>query len=430
MLHSAGREWQPQNVWICGLYPDSLTGVSRPFTAIACRVMWLANCTVLDVRTGEMTPGSSVHVEGTRITEVTTGDPPDGTEAIDLGGATLLPGLISCHTHLSIVFPLSATDERENPALTAFRAAQRARDALAAGVTTVRCVHEQHAVDLVLREAMAQDWFAGPRIVGAGRAVSTPNGHGMGQGCWYATGEQEFFDRAAEQLEAGADHIKIFISGGLARSHEEDLAAPEMTAEEMRGAVRAAERYGKYVVAHSGAPRAIQQALEQGVRSFEHVYLLDEPTARQLAERRAFVTPTLCVTHSNDWKRANNFPEASIAKSAQIADRHLQSITYAIESGVRLVNGTDFPPGAPLGDGTVVAHEMGLMVRAGLSPLGAIAAATVNAAELCGLTGVTGEIAAGLDADLVAVRGDPTADISLLGHPVFVMAQGRVVTCP
>jgi imidazolonepropionase-like amidohydrolase len=392
--------------------------------------MWLANGAVLDVRTGEIRTASSVRVEGNRIVEIRAGDPPDGAVATDLAGATLLPGLISCHTHLSIVFPLSDTDEQENPALTAFRAAQRARDALAAGVTTVRCVHEQHAVDLVLRDAMRHEWFTGPRIVGAGRAVSTPNGHGKGQGCAYASGEQEFFDRAAEQLAAGADHVKIFISGGLARSDEEDLSAPEMTAMEMRGAVRAARRHGKYVVAHSGAARAIQVALEQGVRSFEHVYLLDEPTAALLAEHEAFVTPTLCVTHSPEWKRANNFPAASIAKSAEIADRHMQSIRYAVAAGVRLVNGTDFPPGAAFGDSTVVAHEMNLMVQAGLTPLGAIRAATINAAQLCGLAAVTGEIAVGLDADLIAVRGDPTADVALLGHPVLVMAQGKVVSCP
>jgi imidazolonepropionase-like amidohydrolase len=136
--------------------------------------MWLTDCTLLDVRTGDAQPGMSLNVEGSSIAEVRHGDPPDGAEAIDLGGATLMPGLISCHTHLSIVFPLAETDEQENPALTAFRAAQRAKDALAAGVTTVRCVHEQHAVDLVLRDAMQQEWFVGPRIVGAGQAVSTP----------------------------------------------------------------------------------------------------------------------------------------------------------------------------------------------------------------------------------------------------------------
>ncbi|HEY7146858.1 MAG TPA: amidohydrolase family protein [Streptosporangiaceae bacterium] len=392
--------------------------------------MWLTDCTLLDVRTGAGRAGVSVSVEGASIGEVRRGDPPDGADVIELAGATLMPGLISCHTHLSIVFPLSETDEQENPALTAFRAAQRAKDALAAGVTTVRCVHEQHAVDLILRDAMRHEWFAGPRIVGAGRAVSTPDGHGKGTGCVYAEGEAAFFDRAAEQLEAGADHVKIFISGGLARSDEEDLDASEMTAQEMRGAVRAAQRYGKYVVAHSGAPRAIQMALAQGVRSFEHVYLLDAPTAGLVAGHGAFITPTLCVTHSPDFKRANRFPSASIEKSAQIAGRHMQSIRYAVEAGVTLVNGTDFPPGAPIGGGsTVVAREMSLMAQAGLSPLGVIQAATVNAARLCGLADVTGVVEAGLAADLIAVAGDPTADLRLLGQPTFVMARGRVAKC-
>ena len=116
-------------------------------------------------------------------------------EVVDVAGRWLLPGLISCHTHLSIVFPFSATDEAENPAITAYRSATRASEALRAGITTIRCVHEQNRADLLLRTAVRRGWFAAPRILGAGRAVSTPGGHGQGSACAYATGEREFYPR-------------------------------------------------------------------------------------------------------------------------------------------------------------------------------------------------------------------------------------------
>ena len=172
-------------------------------------------------------------------------------------------------------------DEAESPALTAYRAATRATEALRAGITTIRCVHEQNRADLLLRTAVERGWYAAPRIFGAGRAVSTPGGHGAGGGCAYASGEQAFYEAALAELAAGADHVKVFISGGLNRAGE-DLWRPEMTDGEIRGAVRAADEHDSYVVAHSGGTAVIQQARRQGVRCFEHIYQLDDETAALL----------------------------------------------------------------------------------------------------------------------------------------------------
>ena len=119
----------------------------------------------------------------------------------------MLPGLVSCHTHLSIVFPMSATDESESPAATVLRAAKRARQALAAGITTLRCVHEQNRADLWLRDAKERGWAESPRLVGAGRAITTPNGHGAGAACVTAEGEEGFYLAANEELVAGADRV-------------------------------------------------------------------------------------------------------------------------------------------------------------------------------------------------------------------------------
>ena len=165
--------------------------------------MWFVNANVVDALTGERLFRRAVETaaDGTVVQVAATAPP--GQDAVDVAGRWLLPGLISCHTHLSIVFPFSATDEAENPALTAYRSATRASEALRAGITTIRCVHEQNRADLLLRTAVRRGWFAAPRILGAGRAVSTPGGHGQGSACAYATGEQEFYAGGAGRARGG-----------------------------------------------------------------------------------------------------------------------------------------------------------------------------------------------------------------------------------
>src|SRR5205823_14761733 len=179
-----------------------------------CGLMWFVNANVLDVLTGERLAHRAVETAADGTVAQVAATAPPGQDAVDVAGRWLLPGLISCHTHLSIVF--GEADEAENPALTAYRAATRATQALRAGITTVRCVHEQNRADLLLRTAVRRGWYAAPRIFGAGRAVSTPGGHGQGSACAYATGEQEFYAAALAELAAGADHVKIFINSGLA----------------------------------------------------------------------------------------------------------------------------------------------------------------------------------------------------------------------
>jgi imidazolonepropionase-like amidohydrolase len=391
--------------------------------------MWLVNARVVDVMAGEVLPGRAVELgPGGRITQVAATPPPGlpAGQVTDAAGRWVLPGLISCHTHLSVVFPFSDTDEGENPALTAYRSAARATAALDAGITTLRCVHEQNRADLLLREAAERGWIRAPRILGAGRAVSVRGGHGAGSACAYASGEEEFYAAARAELAAGADHVKIFINGGLASAGER-VERPEMTDGEIRGATRAAAEHDTYVVAHSGESAAIRQALAQGVRCFEHAYQLDADTAALLARRGAYLTPTLCVTRSESWMRANGFAEHTIANAASAADEHLASIQRAIAAGITLLNGTDYPPG-DLVDGVPVAvHELLLMAGAGLSPLQALQTVSVNAARLLGLTGQIGQVRPGYAGDLIAVDADPLADITALRAISLVIQGGRVV---
>ena len=277
--------------------------------------MHIVNAHIVDVLNGEVTRNSSVEINSQGvITGVGVLSPIGGmseSEVIDLEGRYLFPGLISCHTHLSVVFPFSLTDPLEDPAVTAFRAAQRAREALMSGITTIRCVHEQNQVDLALRNAARAGWFQGPRIFGAGRALATPNGHGKGSACSYAEDYEGFYQAAIGELNDGADHLKIFITGGMAHAGEKP-ENPEMTDDEIRGVVQAATEHDTYVVAHAGGSEAIQQALRLGVRSFEHGYVMDQETVDLMAAKNVFYSPTLCVTRSESWMRSRGFEEASI----------------------------------------------------------------------------------------------------------------------
>jgi imidazolonepropionase-like amidohydrolase len=393
----------------------------------ASQTMWLTNAKVVDVASGEVHLGRTIEMRDGVIRSISSTLRPAQSNVTDVQGRFVLPGLISCHTHLSVVFPMSDTDPAEYPAATALRAAKRARDALAAGITTVRCVHEQHRVDLWLRDAKRRGWVQAPRIFGAGQAITTPEGHGAGAACVEAEGEEEFYLAARTELEAGADHVKIFINGGLAREGE-DPARSEMTDEELSGTVRAAREHDTYVVAHSGASTAIRQALARGVRCFEHAYELDAETATLLANQGAYLTPTLIVTRCEPWMRANHFSEGTINNAKATAGCHLESIKNAIAAGVPLLCGTDLPPADDVGGLPATVVELLLLEEAGLSRQAALQTATTTPAELVGAASQLGQARPGYRADLIVVDENPLDDLRALGTIRLVLQDGRLVT--
>lgn len=392
--------------------------------------MLLANANLIDVINGEVIKDSSVRVgkDGliSHIRKSSTVKPEGNEEVIDLGGRYLFPGLISCHTHLSVVFPFSDTDPDENPAVTAFRAAQRAREALMSGITTLRSVHEQNQVDLALRNAAKAGWFNGPRIFGAGRALSKPNGHGRGSACSYADDFEGFYQAAISELADGADHLKIFITGGLARAGEKP-EAPEMSDDEIRGVVQAAHEHDTYVVAHAGGSEAIQQALRLGVRSFEHGYVMDQETVDAMAAKDVFYSPTLCVTRSESWMREKGFEEASIQNCLAASERHLESAKLAIKAGIKMTNGTDYPPGDLVDGVSAALHELFLMHEAGLSTVKSLQSITSTAAALVNQSNHLGQIGEGFVGDFVAMEGNPLDDPQNLRDIDFVMQGGKQI---
>lgn len=392
--------------------------------------MWITNANIVDVVSGEVIKGAALKVDNSglisEITKSTQISAEKNERVIDIDGRYLSPGLISCHTHLSVVFPFSLTDENEKPAVTAFRAAQRAADALRAGMTTIRCVHEQNQVDLALRNAAKVGWFEGPRIFGAGRAISTPNGHGEGADCSYAKDFDGFYKAATAELEAGADHIKIFITGGLAKAGESSDDS-EMTDDEISGAVKAAKEHESYVVAHAGESKAIMQALKLGVTSFEHGYSLDVATAEALAGAGVFLTPTLCVTRSESWMRQKGFEEASIQNALAVSDRHLESTKNAIKAGITLINGTDYPPGDMVDGIPAALHELFLMNKAGLSTIKSLQSITSNAALLLKQENFLGQIKPKFVGDFIATKGNPLDDLENLREIDLIIQSGRTI---
>mgnify|MGYP003704070437 CR=1 FL=1 len=163
--------------------------------------MKIVNANIVDVVNGDVLKRKTIHIDKGIITNIDGSTPQVNADVIDAAGKFVVPGIISCHTHLSVVFPFSDTDENESPAITAFRAATRAQQALASGITTIRCVHEQNKVDLFLKAAIKRGWSKAPRIFGAGRALSTPDGHGAGSACSYAEGFEGFYQAAKNELE-------------------------------------------------------------------------------------------------------------------------------------------------------------------------------------------------------------------------------------
>ncbi len=395
------------------------------FGAKGANFMKLENANVVDVVSGQVLRGYSMEIADGKIKRIAkflffTDD------GIDCTGLYLLPGLISVHSHLSVVYPFSSTDESENSAQSVLRALSRARDALMAGVTTVRSVHEINMADIHLRHASQSGLVEIPRIFGAGRALSTTAGHGKGSGCVYVDGYDEFFEAASAEIDKGADHIKVFISGGIADAHE-SLEGAQMSMDEMKGVIDAVNSKDKYVVAHAANSESISLAVDAGFRSFEHAYFLDVETAQKMKNYDVFLTPTLCVTRSPDWMADHSFTKEQIDKAMEIGPTHLNSIRNAIKAGVTIVAGTDYPPGESMEDTFVAAKEMEFLVDAGASPLQALQAGTVTAAKLLRAEESIGKLEVGMVADVIACRQDPTSSLSAIRNIELVIQEGKII---
>jgi imidazolonepropionase-like amidohydrolase len=399
--------------------------------------LWLVGGAVVDVVNGVSVPDLNVELRDGLIARLTKDAPPAGARVIDLAGGYVTPGLVSVHTHLTIVYPFTDTDVNESSAVSVLRGAARARDALHAGVTTVRTLDEQNQADILIRTAVSEGWLEAPRIFASGRAIGVTGGHGKGMACVYADGHDEFLKAARSELEAGADHIKVFITGGIAHI-DESFNGSQMTPDEMRAVVRAASEHDTYVVAHAGGGAAIQEAIAVGINCFEHGYDLDETTVELMAANNSYLTPTLSVTSSPEWMRLHGFTEWQIDLATRVNPIHLASIrrafAHAITTteqlhgpGIRIVAGTDYLPGEPHDGTSCAVKEMEYLEQAGLPVAAALRAGTWEAARLLRAESKFGSVEEGLAADLVITSEDPTHSVSALRTIGTVIQGGRVV---
>ncbi len=399
--------------------------------------LWLTGGHVVDVVTGTVLADHQVELRGGLIASVTTDPAPADAATLDLGGRFVTPGLVSVHTHLTIVYPFDDTDIHESSAASALRGLARATDALHAGVTTVRTLDEQNQADIEIRRAVAQGWVDAPRIFASGRAIGITGGHGKGMACVYADGHDEFLKAARTELEAGADHIKVFITGGIAHA-DESFNGSQMTVDEMRAVVRATSEQGTYVVAHAGGGDAIREAISVGINAFEHGYDLDDETVDMMASHRSYFTPTLSVTSSPAWMRLHGFTEWQIALAQKVNPTHVASVQRAFSravtdasdldgDGIRIVAGTDYLPGEPHDGTSCHVKEMEYLEAAGLPVAAALRAGTWEAARLLRAEDQFGSVTEGLAADLVITTDDPTQSVSALRTIGTVIQAGRLV---
>jgi imidazolonepropionase-like amidohydrolase len=269
-------------------------------------------------------------------------------------------------------------------------------------------------------------WIEGPRIIAGGKGLGVTGGHGSSFGQVEADGAEEFRKAARRELALGADHLKIFITGGIAKL-EEEFGEMQMTKDEIAAVTSVARSRGTYVAAHVGGSTAIIEAAEAGVTSFEHGYIINREAAKAIKEVSGYLVPTLSVTRSEKWMRANNFEEWTIYKALSIKDRHMESVKLAISEGVTLVCGTDIPPG-DLNEGiNATVREIEFIKEAGLNELEAIRTATINAAKLCRMENKVGLVKPGYKADLIAVPRNPLKDIRQLERIKFVMKGGEII---
>lgn len=382
----------------------------------------------------------TIVVEGDRIARIEKGylPAPKGTAVLDLKNKTVLPGLIDCHVHLEWEQSRTSYSERYtlNDTEAAIRGVVYADRTLRAGFTTVRDLGGRGA-NIALRNAINQGWVPGPRILTAGKVLSITGGHGD-----HTTGSRwDLFDpppgfeegiadgpdacRAAvrNQVRRGADLIKVAATGGVL-SLARDGRLPHYAEDELEAIVRTAADLGVPVAAHAHGDEGIRRAVLAGVASIEHGTFMSDETLDLMRQKGTWYVPTLtagwAVSDSAQYA-PGFFPEVVREKALGIGPKITETLGRAYQRGVKIAFGTDsgvFPHGKNN-------LEFQFMARAGMKPWDILRAATVNAAELLGLQAQAGVLAPGRPADIVAVDGDPLADIRAMERVVFVMRGGK-----
>jgi imidazolonepropionase-like amidohydrolase len=393
---------------------------------------------LFDSVSGKLTERGVVIVVGDKIQAVGTDlSVPAGAKVIDLGDATLLPGFIDAHVHLSGEASTNWYKDRFEaiarfPTEQALYGAHYAKITLEAGFTTVRDVGSSDYISLGLRNAIAAGMIPGPRMLISNYAIGATGGHAdqdpvplqrivaAGPDKGVCNGPDECRAAVRYQLKFGADVIKFMPSGGVL-SLSDPVDVPELSQEEMNAIVAEAHAWHRRVAAHCHGDRAAKMAIAAGVDSIEHGSFLEDDTLLEMQKKHVYLVATLSA---GEWvgRQADTFPPA-IADKARAAAAHIQlTFQHAVKIGVPVALGTDSGV-EPHGRN---AREFSLMTVNGLTPAQALIAGTASGADLLGIADQTGTLQPGKLADVVAVAGNPLTSIDATEHPVFVMKQGVI----
>ena len=403
------------------------SGQSPPPALVAVRTARL-----IDGRGGAVIAPAVVVVRGDRIESVGNAAPPAGARVIDLGSATLLPGLIDLHTHLTST-GVHWEDEllKTTPGQAALHGAHNALVTLQAGFTTCRDMGPTWPyTDIDLRKAIDEGVVPGPRLMASGNYVSPTGGAGDARQFSIfvdvpivrnlADGPHEIRKVVRTNLKQGADFIKILGTGAVT-SKGAPPGAQQYTEEEMHVAVEEAARWGKHVAAHLHGTEGIKAGIRAGVRTVDHGSMMDDEAVELLRSRHAYFVPTLYTSESISVNP--NVPESEKARSKQIKEVKDKSFQMVLRANLPIGFATDAAV-VPHGQN---AREFAYRVRLGQTPMAAIGSATKTAAEIMGWSDRVGTVEGGKFADLIGVAGDPLRDISELERVTFVMKGGAVV---
>jgi len=401
----------------------------------------LVNGNILDC-TGRAPYLGSMVVSQDRIQAVGPKDqvsPPRDARVLDMEGFTLMPGLMDAHAHVALVdVQLSGFEDRYPGAVYAMAVARNMEDVLMRGFTTIR---DAGGCDWSFKHALERGLVKGPRMFVSNSFLSQTGGHGDHRGRHdrldprsnhplmappaIADGPDQVRQAAREQLRTGADQVKVMAGGGAA-SPTDPVDTPQYTVEELAAAVYEARAVKKYVMAHVYVPEGIKNCVEAGVRSIEHGNFLDEESAFMMREHDMFLVPTLTIYEMvtrMGWEFGAS--ESTLEKIKMVSDVGPQAVEIAMAAGLKIASGTDaFGPYAPY-------RGLELELKAAvMGPMAAIQSATVTTAELLGIQEDVGTLEKGKLADVIAVKGDPLADIALFQDKdkiALVMQSGVVV---
>jgi imidazolonepropionase-like amidohydrolase len=410
--------------------PLTLAGAVAAQTA---RPIVLHAARLIDVETGRVIAPVEVLVRGGRIAEAGTSvTHPAGAETIDLGGRTLLPGLIDAHVHL-FLHPGAEdlqTVQESVPQRTII-AVLAARDDLMAGFTAERDMGTEGAgsADTAVRNAIDRGLVPGPRLRVSGNAIDLLGGHEDAidfnpeqrvlSNATYANSAAQLVEVMRQQYKEGADFTKIYETGKDSLVDGRLSTPYQYTEEELAAAVKEAARVGKRVAVHATGEPGTLYAARAGVASIDHAHQLSEETMRLMKERQIFAVPTFTIS---EYFADHAATPALEAYERKMLDLHAQEFRKQLAAGVPMAVGSDV---GPFPHGTQ-AREFVLMVKYGMTPLAALQAGTLNGARLLGWQGQIGAVKTGYLADIVAVEGNPLEDIAALQKVAFVMKGGVV----